>query len=783
MSLPTDIEGLYINVRTQNGLTIGGSISNIMNYYSTFHWMQKCTSFVSNNSYNIQAVTVKQNLTPLGGAAEATSKEVFTKCPSIFNINNSWVLCVGGAQYTDYTNPSNYYGSYGYYNLSTLAFVNQTGSAYTNWTNIYPIIDGFDREHYIMTVSLQARNLAGQLWSGYLKDYRNQVAAYPYVISASVRFYYKANLASTTVTEIQLSWVAPPKGVFTKSDLTFGVSSNGVSNPRFVYQGNLAMAMSSQLLSAPPLSTVIITPQLEEEDRYYSAAIANSGGTPYNPLKFMRGDVDNNQPPFFYYTLDDVVKAANSRGIWWGENLTEVQQNAKGEQTTSEFIHAPQVTAEGALTSNSYSGTEIFNNWNSDPNSRPLGGQSIIYNYNINPNSVVNNTSNYQTLTNTTTNITDPDDPYDPALEISESEYTGVGCFATYYSMNMQEVISLNDELWTNDEDWYMALLEGLRLWGADPMQAVMSLRLYPFDVAIATGSSTGQNAIKFGRVTMNTMAPKLNVNATVILDLGETWINVENLGLYGDFRDYAPYTDVSLYIPFIGIVKIDINNFMNTVMRIKMTVDITTGACTAVIYSGKMPYMYIPGNIAVEIPITLDSMTDIAVTVLGATMGIAAGAALGVGGALAAGAISIPNPGFVKEGIGSGLGTKDALKYGGGNFEGNYEVNNPLPSQSTVNDIASNLMFGTSNMESKGSSSPGTFLTQPLYCYLLISRPNWERPANFDHTYGKICHTSGILSAFSGFTVCRNVDTSGIICTEHEQALIKQALENGVYL
>ena len=99
------------------------------------------------------------------------------------------------------------------------------------------------------------------------------------------------------------------------------------------------------------------------------------------------------------------------------------------------------------------------------------------------------------------------------------------------------------------------------------------------------------------------------------------------------------------------------------------------------------------------------------------------------------------------------------------------------------IGNIAAQVVVGSSTTSQSGKSSPACNLSNPLLPYLIISRPTWEKPQNYEHTYGKVCHTSGLISSFSGFTVCRNVDVSGINCTELEQNMIKSLLESGVYL
>ena len=769
MALPENIPGLYENVRIQNGLKIGGSVASIIAANNgSVDWINQCVSLVSNNSYNINPVSGKDVIGE-DQYSVTHSKTGFTK--PIFNDNTSWILTVGidayqGTGVTD----NRWFGEYNHYNKQSGALTTRNGTAYTSLTSIYPVIDGEDREHFIGVVSVRARNKNGQNWTGSLKDYRSQASSYPYVTQATIQYYYKADLTRNSITQIQLGWLAAPKNIPTPETALF-TPLNGYNNYRDRTMGFVKLGLGQTLLQPTSVANTLVT-ALGEEVGYRSVVNDQCTGFPYTPMQYFPGEIisGGNIAPFFYFTLSDVEKAANSRGLWWAEDQTEAQNNAKGSATTSNYVHAPMVTSDGATTVLSQTGTNIYENWETE-GYRNAGGITIIYNYNINNNSTEDLSYLYENLID----VNNPDPTGDnPDLEIGSSTYTGVGCFSTYYAMNIDNIISLNDELWTSDESWYTALLEGLRLWGADPMQAIMSMRLYPFDVAVATGVTTAQNDVYFGRVMMTTKAAKIPANATVVLDLGETWINAKNLGLHGDFRDYAPYTAVTLYIPFIGCAQINVNDFMNTAMKIRMVVDITTGSCTAVVYSVKdghsTPYLYLPGTIGVDIPITLDTMTDVAVNLMQATVGLATGAAAGLVGM----GVTALSGGYTSEMIDEAL-SGEAIRSDA--ESGANMVLHP------AGDTAANIIFGNSSMDRTGNASPAASLAMPLYCYLIVSTPTWERPDNYEHTYGKICHTSGVLGSFHGYTICRNPDLTGINCTRMEQNMIKKYLESGVYL
>ena len=71
-------------------------------------------------------------------------------------------------------------------------------------------------------------------------------------------------------------------------------------------------------------------------------------------------------------------------------------------------------------------------------------------------------------------------------------------------------------------------------------------------------------------------------------------------------------------------------------------------------------------------------------------------------------------------------------------------------------------------------------------HCYIKVTwpTPKSDSVTNYGRTYGVPVHKSGTVGEYSGYTVCNNVDCSGITkATVSEQALIKQYLESGVYV
>ena len=77
----------------------------------------------------------------------------------------------------------------------------------------------------------------------------------------------------------------------------------------------------------------------------------------------------------------------------------------------------------------------------------------------------------------------------------------------------------------------------------------------------------------------------------------------------YTNVEDYAPYSSAEIYLPFIGFVKVDVNEIMNATVNIKYVFDMWTGTLVARIFvtrDGIKQELYnFTGCSSVQIPLT----------------------------------------------------------------------------------------------------------------------------------------------------------------------------------
>lgn len=748
---------------TVNGLTISVPMSQVPN---NPNWLQgDCASYVHVDNYDCNifcnSSTPPKNI-PGPQLINISSKESFLSSP---NLSPTPVMPVyipnGTINPPRWDRPETAFNGRGVQSPSLDAFGNTVifeGSAY-NLSNVYPILASEGREHYVGLVTIDARNAQGTTWHGYYNNYSSVRNSYPYIITATISYYYKENLASSSSsasTLCSIAFVGLPKDV-----TIYGFADSIVNYYKITLTGQYSSFLGNTLLKAPAIIAIV-----PPGENYYSGFLSEADGFPYEHAKFYPGDITNNILPFLYYEYEDVEKAANARGLPWVGGSTALK-DWHGRDTTSPYCHLPVVNMDGTTTTNGYTGTNIGAHYDDahtkSPTSPLVNTAGVVF------NPVEDETPEYPTLK----------PGYEEDMKAAAPTFTGVGCFGTYYALTRIKVNNLNDFLWTRDESQWDELVKSLLFWGNNPADAVMSFKVYPFDVAIAT-NSTSFEPIMFGKLNTSIYAIHINDNAICILDLGETWINRANLALPNDFKAFSPYTIATLYIPYIGAVEFDINNFMDAVMKIQMVVDITTGTCTAIVYNNGMPYMYIPGTIGVDIPITQQSVTSIAAAVMETNMN---SALHGAAGLLEIGVGELMNSSMPSNNGGDGENSASS-PWDETINTGKARISGAASSGiSGAGNILSKIFVNSADLVSRGSNSPGANMALSQYCYIIISQQEPIYPRNYAHTCGYPCHVSDRLENFSGFTKCQNVDTSGIACTEAERSMIKSLLESGVYL
>ena len=422
--------------------------------------------------------------------------------------------------------------------------------------------------------------------------------------------------------------------------------------------------------------------------------------------------VDNGTEVYtkFKGTREDVLKIIANTGFFCA-TTTDSAQHADLKNITDPHIIIGKMNDEGTITDT------------------PLKGKDINDNTHQTTWDKTEDTGNgFNGVENT-----DPNN-YTDKIDLNKPTLSNVNVFNRSFAVTSTNVRQLADFLWNADETKFDEIIKGLALMGENPMNGIIDLRLFPFNVARKNSASEAEPII-IGRTNTGVNGIKLTENVNSLIDLGKCTFFTK----FKNFLDYEPYTTAQLYIPYIGVVPVSTAEFMSHKISVKMIVDYTTGAGTAIVFKDDIPFIYKNGVVGVSIPMTGNDSASYANTVIGNVVSGTVG-----------GVTSIAS----------------------GNIGGTV---------SSAEKLYSGFATGT-NYQEASASSPSVATWQPQKCYFIIDRPILNVPDNYGRTVGYACEITGKLSDFKGFTVVSNPEIN-FRCTDSERQYIVNMLQGGVFV
>lgn len=279
----------------------------------------------------------------------------------------------------------------------------------------------------------------------------------------------------------------------------------------------------------------------------------------------------------------------------------------------------------------------------------------------------------------------------------------------------------------------------GAWLWSSNFIDQVLKLFNNPMQSIIgvhkifATPATSGTGNITVGYLSSGVSA-NLVSNQYTDINCGTVKVSEQ----FGNVFDYTD-TQIRLYLPFIGIVDLDVSDVMRGSVSVIYHVDVITGACLAEVKisrdsAGGTLYQY-AGDAAVRYPISSGSYIGVVAGIASAVGGVAS--AIMTGGAtlpMAAGAIA------------GGIGGAHTQVQHSGNFSGNAGA--------------------------MGAKKP----------YLIIERPQTMLADGFADYQGKGANVRRTVGQMSGYFKFSDVHTDSISgAAESEIEAIRAALESGV--
>lgn len=292
------------------------------------------------------------------------------------------------------------------------------------------------------------------------------------------------------------------------------------------------------------------------------------------------------------------------------------------------------------------------------------------------------------------------------------------------YNPSQSEVNDFGAWLWDSN------FFEQLKKLFNDPMQSIIGLHKI-----FATPATSGRGNIYVGYLDSG-VASNLVSNQYTEVDCG----TVALYEYFGNALDYQA-TDVYLYLPFVGIVPLNVDDVTRAEINVKYKVDVLTGACLTSVYvtrdaAGGQLYTY-AGNCGVQYPLSSGSYMGIVASIAGIVGGVV--------GTIATGGAMLP--------VALGAG-------------------------------ASALGSARTKVEHSGSLSGNAGAMGVKKPYLIIRRPQTAIADDYLAFDGGSENEKVVLGTHTGFTRVKYINLEGVSdSTRSELAEIETLLKDGVII
>lgn len=292
------------------------------------------------------------------------------------------------------------------------------------------------------------------------------------------------------------------------------------------------------------------------------------------------------------------------------------------------------------------------------------------------------------------------------------------------YNPTQGEVNAFGAWLWSDD------FIDNLKRLFVSPMDGIIGIhKIY------CTPPRGGSAPITVGYLQSDVSAITVPSQYKVV-ECGEVEVREQ----FGNVFDYEPYTKISCYLPFIGIVKLNTSDVMRSTVTINYTVDVYTGACYAEILCKRDGFENVlytfAGDSASHYPISSGSYSGIISGIVSAgAAAIAAGATMGVGAGILAGGTSLLT-----------RNNRLTVQHSGG-FSGNASV--------------------------MGGKKP----------YLIIERPQVKLAESYPDYDGVPSNTTIAIGACKGYVKCKEVHLTIAGAYQAELDEIETLLKEGILI
>ena len=311
----------------------------------------------------------------------------------------------------------------------------------------------------------------------------------------------------------------------------------------------------------------------------------------------------------------------------------------------------------------------------------------------------------------------DNDSPFEP--QTHNPDWNSGTPLYTMFKMSFSQVGDLITYLTSNT--WQSAVTNlGL----GNVFGAIAKCITVPFDVR----SVLGGNSMKILGIDTN-VATSGVVNHLQTIDCGTITID----RYFGDFKDYMPYSKCFIYLPYIGVNEISINQVQGKTLSLVYGVDLLDGSCVARLSADNKQLYSFSGNMATEYPI------------VGKTPSSPLAAATNILGDISGNSTLVATVGLLGSVL-TGQNSSSAFQ--------------------TVGGVAG-------NWGNVGVLTP----------FVYLERPVQSIPNNYGSSFGWTCNKYLALNVLSGYTEVDESIHLSTTATDEEKEMLKEILTSGFYI
>lgn len=299
------------------------------------------------------------------------------------------------------------------------------------------------------------------------------------------------------------------------------------------------------------------------------------------------------------------------------------------------------------------------------------------------------------------------------------------------YNPSQSQIDAFGAWLWSSD------FIDQLKKLFNDPMQAIIGVHK-----VFCTPSIGGSTTIKCGYLDSEVPSNWVS-NQYTHIDCG----TVRLPEYFGNVFDYDPFTRVSLFLPCVGIVPLDVAEVMRSSINVKLHCDVLTGALLAEVnvirdQAGGILYTY-SGSCIVTYPVSSGTYVGAVANVVSVAASVAAGIMRTVasGGALAPAAVGAAGA------------------------------------------AVSGLAHTRTNVQHSGSFSGAAGVMGGKIPYLIITRPQTRMADQYPAYDGVPANFTSRLGDCTGYVKVKEVHLKVPNAYESEIAEIEQLLHQGVLI